>query len=82
MEFELDDGAGGSTTHYGFLELTVFGPGTATPYAIELTGFAYETTPDLPITTFPIPEPATGLLLMVGLAMAAMSKRNRRRVLR
>lgn len=77
MSFELSD-AGQATTHYGFLQLSVNGPGEAAPYAIELTGFAYETAPDTPITTFAVPEPGTAVLLMIGLALPALFGRRGR----
>lgn len=63
--FDLgDDGA--ATTHAGFLQMSVDGPSAATPYAINVIGFAYETEPDTPITTFAIPEPSMVTLLAFG----------------
>ncbi len=74
LSFELLDN-GQPATHYGFLELSVMGPGDASPYAVELTGFAYESDPGVPITTFAVPEPSTALLLALGLALGALRGR-------
>lgn len=66
FHFEVDDPVFGPRTHYGFLQMSVDDVGTATPYAIHITGIAYESTPDMAITTFNVPEPATVTLLAVG----------------
>jgi hypothetical protein len=67
--FELPDASGtGTTTHYGFVEMSVDGPSSADPYAIRLRGFAWESNPDTPITTFHlVPEPSTAALTLLGL---------------
>ena len=57
LQFELDS-AGLPTTHFGFVQLRVDAETSATPYAVHVDGFAYETDPDTPITTFAVPEPA------------------------
>lgn len=75
--FELPDALGtGTTTHYGFVEMSVAGPSSADPYAIYLHGFAWESDPDTPITTFHlVPEPSTSALMLLGLL--ALSRRKR-----
>ncbi len=75
LSFDLPDGGGGTTTHYGFLEIAVEDAASSDPYAIELVGFAYETTPHTPVTTFALPEPGTGLLLALGLVVSALFRR-------
>lgn len=68
LEFELPNGAGGTDTHYGFVQMAVDGPGSSTPYAVHIFGFAYETTPGASITTFNVvPEPSSLTLLALGL---------------
>ena len=58
LQFELFDG-GIVSTHYGFVQMSVDGASSATPYAIYVDGFAYETEADTPITTFNVvPVPA------------------------
>ena len=67
--------AGQNTLHAGFVQLSVDDPGSSTPYAIRITGVAYETTPGQPIQTFHVPEPSTLLLL----SLAALLPWKRRR---
>jgi hypothetical protein len=71
LSFELSDN-GQPATHFGFLEISVNGPGDASPYAIELAGFAYEIDSGISISTFSVPELGTALLLAFGLAMCAL----------
>ena len=83
FQFEIDDPVLGRNTHYGFLQMSVDGPGSATPHAIRVTGVAYETTPNTPITTFAItqavPEPSCLGLATFGLVSLGMTRRRRRR---
>lgn len=72
--FDLGD-AGAATTHAGFLQMSVDGPAAATPYAINVIGFAYETVPDTPITTFAIPEPSITFLIALGAACLTALRR-------
>lgn len=71
LQFELPDVSGsglGPTTHYGFVEMSVDGPASSTPYAIHVYGFAYEGDPDRPIIiSHIVPEPAGFVLLAMGL---------------
>lgn len=75
IQFEINDAVFGPRTHYGFLQMSVDGPGTATPYAIRITGIAYESTPDTSITTFTIPEPGSLVLAMTALSLGALRRR-------
>lgn len=77
LEFELPDATGlGTTTHYGFVEMSVDGPDSSSPYAIRVYGFAYEGDPDRPLVTFHIvPEPSTAALMMIGLFGWAIRRR-------
>ena len=70
----------GGQTHFGFFQMGMDGPGTATPYAIHLDYAAWETTPSAEITTFTVPEPASVGLYVVGLL--SLSFFRRRRILR
>ena len=60
LRFEASD-----RTHYGFLQ---FEPDRDTPGG-WITGWAYETIPDTPITVQPIPEPTTIGLLAAGTSL-------------
>ena len=73
LEFELDT-TGIATTHYGFVQMSVDGPSSATPYAIRVDAFAYQTEPNTPITTFTIPEPGTCLLALAGLSALGLRR--------
>ena len=76
LEFELES-AGVLTTHYGFVQMRVDDALSATPFAIHIEAFAYDTTPDTPITAFVIPEPATMTLVVVGAASIRLGRRER-----
>jgi len=78
LQFELPDatGLGPPTTHYGFVEMSVDGPESSTPYAIHVYGFAYEGDPDRPIIiSHLVPEPASATLLIIGLIGWAVRRR-------
>ena len=75
LQFQLD-GPTGPTTHYGFVQLRVDGPTSATPYAVHVDAFAYETTPDAAIATFQlVPEPATGGLMLSAVSVLLLRRR-------
>lgn len=74
LQFELVD-AGIISTHYGFVQMSVDGTSSSTPYAIHVDGFAYETTANTSITAssvVPVPAAAwlfgSGLLGLIGMA--------------
>lgn len=77
LQFELPDATGlGTTTHYGFVQMSVDGPTSSTPYAIRIYGFAYEGDPDQPIIVAQIvPEPSTVALAITGLIGWAVCRR-------
>ena len=79
FQFEINDAAFGPRTHYGFLQMSVDGPGSPTAYAIQITGIAYETTPDTAIGTFVIPEPTSCALFTLAM-VSALLRRNRLKV--
>lgn len=73
LQFELLD-AGIVSTHYGFVQMSVDGASSSTPYAIHVDGFAYETTANTSITASSVvPVPAavwlfgSGLLGLIGM---------------
>lgn len=60
VKFEMDNN-GITNTHYGFLEFSVDGPLSGTPYAIHIERFVYESTPNTTLYTVaavPVPAPA------------------------
>lgn len=78
FRFEIQEPGLAPTLHYGFLEMSVDGPATATPHAIRITGVAYETTPNAPITTFSIPEPTSATLAGLVMVCCWCARRRRR----
>lgn len=73
LQFELMN-EGIITTHYGFVKMKIaplnggLEGSRSQPYSIYVDSFAYETTPDTPITTFSaVPVPASAWLLGSGL---------------
>ena len=80
FQFQIDDPVFGPNTHYGFLQMSVDAPGSATPYAIRGTGIAYESTPNTPITIFTIvPEPATAILFVLPVVVLAVCRPQRKK---
>jgi len=65
LRFEASDG-----THYGFMQ---FEPDRDTPGG-WITGWAYESTPDTPITVQSIPEPTS--IALIGGSAALLGQRN------
>lgn len=75
LQFELVD-AGIISTHYGFVQMSVDGASSSTPYAIHVDGFAYETTADTSITTFNVvPVPAAVWLFGSALGLMGWARR-------
>lgn len=71
VQFQMEI-AGIVNNHYGFLELSVDGAASSTPYAIHLHSFSYETTPNTAlytVATVPIP----GAALLFGSALAGLA---------
>ena len=62
-------------THFGFFQMGMDGPGTATPYAIHLDHAAWETTANTGITTFVVPEPVSAGLFVAGLLSLSFFRR-------
>lgn len=58
--------------------MSVDGPAAATPYAIHITGVAYETDPDTPIIMFNVPEPSVLAFLVLGGVLVAGPRRRGR----
>jgi PEP-CTERM motif-containing protein len=56
----------GGNTFFGWVGLTVFGNTNGQPHAFQLSGFAYDNTPNTPIVAGAIPEPASLALLALG----------------
>ncbi len=62
------------STHYGFLQISAGPPGGDQRYPMLVEALAWETVPDLAITTFPIPVPEPGTFLMVAMGSALMTR--------
>lgn len=60
----------GGNTHYGYFEVILTNNGAGV-----VQGWAYDNTPDTPITVIPIPEPATGLLAIFSLGLLCVRRR-------
>ncbi len=72
LGLRLSDGV---NDYYGWLRLDVQGGASET---IELSEWAYATTPDQPVTVGVVPEPATtGLLTLGGAVLLGRRRRNR-----
>jgi hypothetical protein len=56
----------GGNTYFGWIGLTVFGNTNGQPHAFQLSGFAYDNTPNTPIVAGAVPEPASLALLALG----------------
>jgi hypothetical protein len=56
----------GGNTFFGWIGLTVFGNTNGQPNAFQLSGFAYDNTPNTPIQAGAVPEPASLALLALG----------------
>jgi len=69
LEFRLPDGI-----HYGYLDLFA-----GTYAGISLHGWAYETTPGMPIVAGAVPEPGIPSLLGLGAALLILRRRGRAR---
>jgi hypothetical protein len=67
----LPDGGSGTTTHYGYLEVTL----TDNAAGGVIHGWVYDDTPDAPVTVVPIPEPSAALLTTLALAFVAIRRR-------
>ena len=67
----LPSGGGGTTTHYGYMEVTL----TDNAPGGVIHGWVYDDIPDAPVTVVPIPEPSAGLLSIVALALVATRRR-------
>jgi hypothetical protein len=70
LEFELDDGV-----HYGYFDVSVSGSNPAT----LLYGWAYESIPNIPISTVAVPEPSTWALIILGGVLFAYTRHNQRK---
>ena len=68
LEFRLPDGI-----HYGYLDVFA-----GTYAGISLHGWAYETTPGMPIVAQAVPEPGTVALLLSGAVLGVLIRRRRR----
>lgn len=70
----------GGSTHYGWIHVTLGEVDPTFGFKNPITAsWAYESTPDTPITAGVIPEPSTGILTIVGslsLLLVARSRRN------
>lgn len=64
---------GSENFNYGYAEVSADFNGSQT--SVQLYRWAYESTPDTPITITAIPEPGTFLLLLCGVLMAAFRRR-------
>jgi hypothetical protein len=75
VSFDVDE-----STHYGWIE---FSHDRTRPdplnNSLMIHGWAYENTPDTPISAGVIPEPSTGILTMVGSLGLLLHARSRRR---
>ena len=56
----------GGNTYFGWIGLTVFGNSNGQPHAFQVSGFAYDNTPNTPIVAGAVPEPASLALLALG----------------
>lgn len=78
LQFELDD-AGVISTHYGFVQMSVDGASSSTPYAIHVDGFAYETLADTSISAFNV-VPVPAAVWLFGSALGVMGVIRRKAV--
>jgi hypothetical protein len=63
----------GSEHYYGYLQMRVINAGVSP--VIQLDGYAWENTPNTPITVVFVPEPTSSLLGGLGLALLARRRR-------
>lgn len=56
----------GGQTFFGWVGLSIAGQDAAVPYAITLSGIAYDDTPNTPIAAGAVPEPAPIALMALG----------------
>ena len=72
MGILLEDSLG--QVNYGYIQMGMDPIGSAPHPAIYVDYIVYESTPNTPITVAPVPEPATAMLLVVGLVGLAVRR--------